>query len=205
MMSASLDTFVEHSDVEHPRFHHSEGPTRKMFADCPDADYLRAPLRTGPGRVYRVWGRVPKSCVYAGVLLYGKGGRVGSRFRDTELGIRDDGTFELRISTDEQPGVWLRADGDETAVLVRQYFTDRAKQEPLEVHIELERPAPGPPRPLDPSAMIDQLERSKRMLKTVFERTLGAYRMATSAGLNRFFEIGNEQLFPTPDNLYQVT
>jgi hypothetical protein len=205
MMSASIDTFVEHSNVDHPRFHHAEGPTRKMFADCPDTDYLRAPIRTGPGRVYRVSGRVPKGTAYAGVLLYGKGGRVGSRLRDDELRISDDGSFELRISTEEQPGVWLRADGDETAVMVRQYFTDRAKEEPIEVHVELERPKPGPPAPLAPGAMIEEVDRATRMIRSVFERTLGAYRMATSAGLNRFFEIGGEQLFPTPDNVYQVT
>jgi tol-pal system protein YbgF len=33
MLSASIDLFVEEGDVDHPRFHHAESPTRKMFAD----------------------------------------------------------------------------------------------------------------------------------------------------------------------------
>ncbi len=205
MMSASLDTFLEHADVERPRFHHSEGPTRKMFADCPDTDYLRAPIRMAPGRVYRVWGRIPEGTTYVGVLLYGKGGRVGNRLSDEALSIDADGRFELRVAMEEQPGTWLRADGDETAVMVRQYFVDRGRQPPIEVHVELEAPAPAPQRTLEAPAMSDGLRRASRMVKTIFDRTIGAYHMATKAGLNRFFEIGGEALFPTPDNLYQVT
>ena len=40
MLSASVDTFVEHADADHPRFEHAESAYRKMFADCPDADKL---------------------------------------------------------------------------------------------------------------------------------------------------------------------
>lgn len=205
MLSASVDTFVEQSDVERPRFHHSEGPYRKMFADCPDTDYLRAPIEVGPGRVYRVWGTIPKGTNYVGVLLYGKGGRVGSRTHDSLMNVATDGTFELFVSTERpERGTWLEAHGDETAVMVRQYFTDRKKEPPVEVHVELVRPAPKPPAPLDPDAMVSSLEKSERMLKAVLSRTIGAHKMATSMGLNTFVEIGGEQLFPTPDNKYRV-
>jgi hypothetical protein len=204
-MSASIDTFVEQSDVDRPQFFHAEGPSRKMFADCPDTDYLRAPIRTDDGRVYRIWGNAPAGTLYVGVLLYGKGGRVGRRLRDEGLGVAPDGSFELRISTREQSGVWLQADGDETAVIVRQYFADRGAEAPIEVNIELERPEPDALAPLDPAVMTDQIHRATRMLRSIMLRTLGAYRMVTARGLNEFFEVGGEDLFPTPDNRYQVT
>lgn len=203
MLSASLDTFLEHNDTDRPAFHHSEGPTRKMFADNPDTDYWRAPIRTDGGAVYRVSGRVPAGTTYVGVLLYGRGGRIGNRLTDHELGLDQDGRFELLIGRDPQTGTWLRADGDETAVLVRQYFTDRRAQAPIELEIQRIDACP-PLRPLDPQTMARELERARRMLISVFERTIGAYKMASSAALNQFIPIGGEDLFPTPDNKYRV-
>lgn len=203
MLSASIDTFVEHGDADHPAFHHAEGPHRKMFADNPDADYLRAPIRLGDGRVYRLSGRIPPGTRYVGVQLYGKGGRISHRLDDRTLRPDADGRFEVLVSADPQPGVWLRGDGDENALFVRQYFGDRAVEAPIDVKLELLGDAPPAP-PLDPRALAARLDRSRRMLERVYERTLGAYKLASTAALNRFVPIGGEDLFPTPDNTYLV-
>lgn len=203
MIAASVDTFIEQSDADHPAFHHAEGPSRKMFGDNPDADYLRAPIRTAEGQVYRVWGRVPSDATYVGVLLYGKGGRVGNRLTDAELGLDAYGNFELLIAKEPQEGRWLKADGDETAVMVRQYFVDRRSQASVEVHIARLGEVPAP-RPLDGLAMAAGLERARRMVSVVFERTLGAWKMASTAALNRFLEMPADGLFPTPDNIYKI-
>ncbi|MEE8410824.1 MAG: hypothetical protein V3T05_14585 [Myxococcota bacterium] len=203
MLSASVDTFVEYDDVERPSFHHAEGPHRKMFADNPDTTYLRAPIRLGPGRSYRLWGRIPPGTLYCGILLYGKGGRIGNRLLDTDLDCDADGNFELRISTEKQPSVWLQGDGDETAVLVRQYFADRSKEAPVEVQIELDG-EPAAPQPLDAAALEGQIGKAQRMLESVFRRTIDAYRMGSGMALNRFLEVPGDQLFPTPDNRYHV-
>lgn len=204
MVSASVDLFVEEGDVEAPHFHHSEGPTRKMFADNPDADYLRAPIRLGPGRVYRVWGKVPAGTNYVGILLYRRGGVVGNRLPDTAF-VRPDGTFEVHIATEAPaelpPGaVWLRGDGDETAVMVRQYYTDRATQAPVTLHVE--RCGATPPGPLTAQELARSLDRARRNLTTVFERTVQGYTFASQMALNRFVPLEGEQFFPTPDNKY---
>ena len=199
MVSASVDLFVEEGDVEAPHFHHSEGPTRKMFADNPDADYMRAPIRLGPGRVYRVWGTVPPGTTYVGILLYRRGGMAGNRVQDTTF-VRPDGRFEVRISTEEQPGVWLRGDGDEVSVMVRQYYTDRATQPPATLHIE--RIGATTPGPLTAEEMAKGLERAKRNLTVVFDRTIQGYTFASQMALNRFVALDGEQFFPTPDNSY---
>lgn len=206
MVTAALDVWVEQGDADRPTFHHAEGPSRKMFADCPDADYLRAPLRMGPGRRYRLQGHVPAGTLYWGVVLYGKGGRVARFLPDTELRADANGYFSVTIST-EPPAdgsPWLQADGDENAVIVRQYFTDRTRQAPLdELELTLEGPAPAP-APLDPLDLAKRVDLAARMVRSVVTRTTDAYRMASVGALNRFIEIGGGQLFPTPDNTYRV-
>ncbi len=203
MVSASVDTFVENGDPDHPHLEHAEGPARKMFADNPDADYLRAPIRTDGAQVYRLWGQVPPGTVYVGVLLYGKGGRVGRRLVDQALGIGPDGRFEVRISREPQPGVWLQADGDETAVFVRQYFTDRRAQAPITLNIE-RLDAASPPGPLDPARLTVAVGLAERMLRRVWERTVETWKMASAMALNRFIEVPGDGLFPTPDNRYRI-
>lgn len=203
LLAASVDTMVEQSDVDHPRFEHAEGPTRKMFADNPDADYWRAPVRTDGDQVYRVWGRVPPGTVYVGALLYGRGGRVGNRLVDQALGLDADGRFELRLSRRPQPGVWLQADGDETAIFVRQYFTDRASQPPIELYIERLDPV-RPHAALDARALTQQVQLAERMMRRVWERTVQTWRTASSMALNRFVDVPGDGLFPTPDNRYRI-
>lgn len=202
MLAAGNDLFIEHNDADYPQFHHAEGPTRKMFADCPDADYLRAPIRLGGGRVYVVTGAVPPGTTYVGILLYGKGGRPAARMPDRDF-VRPDGTFEVRISVAPQEGSWLKAEGDETAVFVRQYYHDRRAQPHLTIDIRLEGPPPTPTA-LDPAQLARGLDLSRRNLQAVFKRTIEAWKMASVAALNRFIPIGGEQLFPTPDNTYLV-
>lgn len=197
MLSASVDLFVEEGDVDHPRFHHAEGPTRKMFADNPDADYWRAPLRLGEGRRYRVRGRVPEGTTYVGLLLYRKGGVCGAHRHDREF-VAADGSFDLTIGLEADDTI--RGAGDEIAVMVRQYFTERWRQAPVELEIELVGNAPA--RPLEPRALATSLERARRNLEAVFERTLGTWKMASVGLLNRFTVMDGAALFPTPDNTY---
>lgn len=203
MLSASLDMFVEEGDVDHPHFHHSEGPTRKMFADNPDADYLRAPVSLADGRVYRVWGRAAPGTTYLGLLYYGRGGKVGARMQDTTF-LRPDGTFEVFLGTKAgDTGLWHIGDGTETAVMLRQYYTDRKRQPAVDVHIELVHPTPVS-GPLTPAAMAKSLEKARRNLQVVLKRTIETRKLAVGLALNKLVPIGGEELFPTPDNKYLV-
>lgn len=207
MLIASIDTFVEQDDPDRPRFHHAEGPTRKMFADCPDTDYLRASIRTDRGQIYRISGRLPTKTLYLGVLLYGKGGRIGRRLADSDLKLDEARRFELYIGRELpaslEDATFLQAEGDETAVIVRQYFADRDEEPSAHVVVERVDEVPAPAE-LDATKLRDQIERTERMLTSVFKRTTGAFQMARALPLNTFFEIPAESLFPTPDNQYRV-
>ena len=203
MLSSTVDTFTEYSDADRPVLHHVIGPTRKMFGDCPDSDCLRARLRVGSGRVYRLSGRVPPSTTYLGIMLHRRGGRIGHHINDSELMLDDDGRFEVLISADDQDGTWLRCEGDETEVMIRQYYLDRASEPPVELAIELLGPTP-PAGPLDAARYAKGLEAAGRMLKSTFLRVMGAYKMLTSLPIKQFHTLPGDRLFPTPDNLYQV-
>ncbi len=196
MLSMSVDLMLEEGDADRPRFHHAEGPTRKMFADNPDADYWRAPIRLGAGRRYRVSGTLPPGTTYIGILYYRKGGVVGRYMPDRDF--VKDGAFSLCLSSDETAD--FRGEGDETAVMVRQYFADRATQSPIDLHIEFLGEAA--PQVLDPRAMARDLDRARRNLEAVFARTLGTWQMARVGLLNRFVQLDGAALFPTPDNTY---
>ncbi len=197
MLSASVDLFVEEGDPDHPRFHHAEGPTRKMFADNPDADYWRAPIRLGGGRRYRIRGRVPEGTTYVGLLLYRKGGQCGAHRHDREF-VAADGTFDLIVSA--EPEADVQGAGDEITVMVRQYFTERWRQAPVDLEIErVDAPAPTA---LEPRALATALDRARRNLEVVFERTQQTWKMASTGLLNRFVNMEGAALFPTPDNTY---
>ena len=197
MISASVDLFVEEGDPDQPRFHHAEGPTRKMFADNPDADYWRAPIRLGEGRQYRLRGSVPAGTAYVGILLYRTGGQVGAHRHDTAF-VAPDGSFDLTISASDDATIC--GHGDEIAVMVRQYFTDRRKQAP--VILSIERVGSHPEAALDARSLARSLDRARRNLEVVFERTLQTWKMASGALLNRFVSMEGAALFPTPDNTY---
>ena len=203
MLSASVDSFVEFADVNKPEFRHSESAHRKMFGDCPDADYLQAPIDLRNGRSYKVKGKIPNETNYVGVMLYGRGGRIGTRLTDEELNADSEGNFELLISSDSQQYPDLLGDGDETLVMVRQYFTDRKTQPPLELEIELLGETPAP-IPLDTTWLAKRIELSRRMLESIFSRTLDAYQRISKFPANTFVEIPVDLLFPTPDNSYKI-
>ncbi len=203
MLSASVDAFVEHIDADRPQFRHSESPHRKMFGDCPDADYLQAPIDLRNGRSYKVSGNIPYGTNYVGVMLYGKGGRIGICKSDEELDIDPNGNFDILISANPEDGPGLLGQGDEHLVMVRQYFTDRITQASVSLKVEFLGEVKAP-RPLDSSWFAKRIDLSKRMLESIFYRTLDAYGRISNFPKNQFVEVPVELLFPTPDNTYRI-
>lgn len=208
MVAASWDMMVEAGDPDRPRFIHAESPTRKMFADNPDTDYLRATIRLGTGRRYRVTGKAFPETLYFAVLLYGKGGRVARQLRDNELRMGaeaglPEGHFSVEIGLEPGGINFLQADPDIEAVIVRQYFGNRQTERAIEVSIDYLGEA-GRPAPLDALVLAEGVQKASRMLRSTWKRTLGAYELASQAYLNRFGALPGEGLFPTPDNRYHI-
>jgi hypothetical protein len=203
MLFASVDSFVEYSDANNPLFRHSESAHRKMFGDCPDADYLQAPIDLRNNRSYRITGQIPDGTNYIGIMLYGRGGSMGNRLTDEELNTDSKGNFELLISADSKQNPDLLGEGDEPLVMVRQYFTDRKTQVSIKVDIELLNETSAPD-PLDSSWLAKRIQLSGLMLESIFSRTLDAYQRISKLPVNTFVDIPVDLLFPTPDNSYKI-
>ncbi len=208
ILAGSIDACIEQDDVTHPTFMQAEGPTRKMFGDCPDADYRRASILLKDGGAYRIRGTIPPGTAHAGIHLYRRGGLPGRHMDDEQLGADDAGRFDVLLrgpdSDAELPGATaiLEGHGDETTMLVRQYFTNRADQPPLDLHIE--RLDAGRPVTLSPERMATGLARAKKMLEAIVQRTVQTYERSHQAALHRFIDVPADALFPTKGNEYRA-
>jgi len=203
MLFASVDSSVEYTDANNPEFRHTESSHRKIFGDCPDADYLQAPIDLRNNRRYKITGKIPAGTIYIGIMLYGRGGSIGKRLTDAELNTDHNGNFELLIAANPKQNPDLLGEGDESLVMVRQYFTDRRVQQPIKLQIEL-LDKTAVLKPLDPSWLAKRIELSSRMLESVFSRTLAAYQRISKLPANTFVDIPVDLLFPTPDTSYKI-
>jgi hypothetical protein len=86
---------------------------------------------------------------------YGSKGRMGQSgyLEGEDLEIAPDGSFEIVLSCDEQPGNWLRMEPDTSSLIVRQTFQDRAKEEIAQLGIA--RIGAGVPEPIT-AEFVDQ-------------------------------------------------
>ena len=107
--------------------------------DNPDQTYFQAPIRGGER--YRIWGRRGGERrldfqTYAGAPYAPGGGRMAD-FLDSEKLVTDArGNFQVVVSPDRVPGNWLANPADGTQVLVRQVFSDWARETPGALHID---------------------------------------------------------------------
>ena len=106
ILSVALDCYLW-ADDEHPTFIPIVGPTRKFGGDNADAIYSFAPLH--PERSYRIRGVRGDAC-YLALTVYGgpRDGRWSDRIvatlNDRAIQFAPDGSFEVRLSAQEQPG-----------------------------------------------------------------------------------------------------
>ncbi len=148
----ALESFVEFADPLAPVLRRPAHETVKIGADNPDNHYQSAAI--GGRHEYRVWG-TRGTIHYLGFGTYA--GQYGSSVRSGQTGyleassllIEPDGSFEIRLSCDEQPGNWLPMEPDTTSLIVRQTFQDRAVETIADLRIE-RLGAEGPPSPLTP-------------------------------------------------------
>jgi len=163
LLRLGLEMFVEGGTPEFPTFMVPSHETAKIGADNPDMGYSAARI-SGRYR-YRVWGnRGTVSSINFSTKRggYDQGGKLlPSGFIDTSsLQVGPDGSFELLLSTEPQPGNWLKIDPDTVQLLVRQVFLDRRNEKPAQLRIECLDTKGQQPPPLDPSTFHDNLQRS---------------------------------------------
>lgn len=153
-----LKASIEESDPAAPVVS-TENP--KIGLDNPDYVYGRA--RVSPDYAYRLRSRLGDTASISFGAFSGGIGTPRGLIRDAylttdEMEIAPDGTFEIELSRDEQPGNWLRLGPETNALQIRQTLLERHRQEPSP--IEISRVDGGaPPRPLDPASFSRAIDR----------------------------------------------
>jgi hypothetical protein len=152
---AALETFVEYADPRAPVLHRPVHETAKIGADNPDNYYQHASI--DGSYEYRIRGTrgtihyLDFATQTRGVASSGKSRQAG-HLDASECEIGPDGSLEIQISCEPKPGNWLRMTPDTTALIVRQTFLDREREEPAKLRIERVG-GDGKPTPLTPQAL----------------------------------------------------
>lgn len=136
----SLNMMVDSADPDFPRIFLLCDDKIKIGADNPDNLYQQIVVRGD--REYRIWGKrntVPYLSIGSKANRYATDGTMMStgeiEFDDVKL--EADGSFEIIVSRDPQPGRnWLPMADDTTLLIVRQTFEDKTSQVAAELHVE---------------------------------------------------------------------
>ena len=171
LLSEASDLHLE-GDTERPSFTKMVWDGRKYLGDNPDAIYYQAKIRGD--RRYRITGRMHQQC-YVSFTVHGPdpaggiNGPVLADINDNDLGVAADGSFELILSPDEQPGTWVQLPPNATTVFVRNYFLEeRSAQTDPAIHVELHIEAlddPGAAPPLDDATWAARMDDAIRFLR----------------------------------------
>src|SRR5574342_69053 len=161
LLRAGLESQLEFADPRQPGFFQLSNETIKIGNDNPDNVYWNACIS---GRCeYRVTGTRGAARLLCFATKGGGYERDGSltptgELHERDLAIAPDGRFELRVSCSPRPGNWLPMRPETTALVVRQTFDDRRREEPARLAIECLDA--GPPAPLDPADLEARLLRA---------------------------------------------
>ena len=134
-----LMAFVEYSDPRAPVLHRVAHETVKLGSDNPDNYYQTAAIHGDFD--YRISGR-RNTVKYLGFGTqaghYGQvGGMPPTGYVEAEqIEVREDGYFELTVSSRPHDGNWLPMTLESRTLIVRQTFLDRTTEEPADLHIE---------------------------------------------------------------------
>lgn len=171
VLRSAFDIFTEHADPRFPVIYRPCDEIVKYGGDDPDK-YLQKCAVSGDHEylIRGERGTVQSVSFLTQGSSYADGGTMKpTGFLDTDtLEVAPDGRFEIRVSVAERPGNWLPMQPETQALLIRQTFGDREKEEIATLEIEcLDAPAVRPP--LDPSDFARGLESATAFLDGTVE------------------------------------
>ncbi len=171
LLKAGLNMYFD-DDAQRPHFEPIITPTQKLGGDGPDHFVYFAPL--DGEREYRIRGRMTGE-VYLSFTTHttdGEGGwgtGVVSTLNDSEMQIADDGSYEILLSPERQPGNWLAVSKDTSTLITRHYFenpTPAMADPQVRVQMTIEPLAPtAPPLPYDDATTARKLEAVVRYMR----------------------------------------
>jgi hypothetical protein len=166
-LHCTLTSFLHDAGPEHPAFVRAMDDVVKFGLDAPDGvNSYSAKLRDD--LTYRIWGNAG-TVRYVGwqFMAPGKGSLANASLQDFDIG--EDGSFEILVSRQEQPGNWIPMPEGVTSVMMRQFQYDW-REKYAEVYIEaIDAPA-GLPLCLQQRRDPDAYAAALRQLGDAFAR-----------------------------------
>lgn len=163
LLRIGLEMHLEFADPDFPGFFAPSHETGKIGADNPDNLYLMA--RIAGRNAYVIRGRrgtVPYLSFGTQKGGYETNGRMEQTgFLDArDLRCEPDGSFEIHLSGEPQPGNWLKIEDASNAVIVRQTFLDRRSETAAQMSIARAGDGLQRPQPLDAERLALGLARA---------------------------------------------
>jgi hypothetical protein len=162
LLRLGLEMHLEFADPDFPGFFAPSHETAKIGADNPDNLYLMARIDGRHDYVIRgKRGSVPYLSFGSQKGGYETDGKmIQTGFLDgSELKASADGSFEVVLGQQPRDGNWLKLEAASNAVIVRQTFLDRKREQPATMSIE-RLGASARPAPLSPERLAGGLARA---------------------------------------------
>ena len=166
--------FWSQADPARPWFYRWFSPTKKLLGDNPDAIYYGTVI--DPERNYVIRGNLAGAVYTSFTVEQGTAGgamsaQLGATLNDDEIEINSDGSYELLVSQEPQPGSWLALTPESGSITTRHYFewdrpaaTDPNMNVPLAIEPVVD---PGPPPIPDDEACAEGLRRVITFVRSV--------------------------------------
>ena len=134
MVTLTLMGSLENKDSLHPYLWPALDPHRKMGGDNPQGLYLSGPVNGAD--TFRLRG-TRGSARWVSIIV-GQAGPppYGDALFLPDLDMAEDGTFEVIVSPQRQPGNWLQSTASSNSLLVRQFFPTPDDVEPMVLTLE---------------------------------------------------------------------
>jgi hypothetical protein len=157
LLAGGIPMTMEAWDADFPQLVKMLPPTIQFGLPAADCIYHWAAVRGG--ETYRISGNRGTSRLFDVETREGHTAHLAQwklidRSADFEVG--PDGSFEVILSNEKQPGNWLRLPDGPGSIMIRQYYYDWLTEEPATLYLERVG-AQYPPAPLSTSGVEEGL------------------------------------------------
>lgn len=157
----SLAFEMESKESQHPELMHYFDPMRKQGGDNTDAYYSGATINGTD--TYRIHGNRGTAKYFAVTLVERGptpyGGGVAQTLFGWDMKVEDDGSFEIILSPEPQPGNWMKTTPETFRVTFREFFADWENEQPMKAIIDCLSSSGEPPQ-LTPAKVSNGLHNS---------------------------------------------
>lgn len=195
MIRMGFEASLEYGNTDFPEVYQLVTPTTVGEGENADAHYHQAMI--DGSKTYRLSGQRGEApfiefTVYAGKIgLDSKSDQVAA-MTEANFKVNPDGTYELMLSPDPQPGNWIRTTPEATVLFIRQYSHDWRKTR--DATFEIERVGATGDRPLLTVAEVRQaMERTAAYVARSINIWKAIVDQRRAAPPNQIFNFEEEQ------------